>query len=238
MDGSSIAANLTSVIKKIRAAEKTAGRLAGSVSLIAVSKTKPLQDIQAAVSAGQIHFGENYVQEALEKTQAMSEMKVKCAWHFIGHLQTNKAKQVVGVFDFIHSVDRAALLEILQKEASKKSVRQKILLEVNLGGEQSKSGISPDKVLEILQVAVDRTALEVCGLMALPPLGDERESRQYFATLRELLKQGQTWLEKNRPHAASSFVELSMGTSHDYEWAVLEGATMVRVGTEIFGSRS
>lgn len=138
----------------------------------------------------------------------------------------------------IHSVDRLSLLEVLHKEASKKNLRQKILLEVNLGGEQSKSGISPEDVLKILQVAVDMPSLEVCGLMALPPLGNEQESRAHFATLRGLLKQGQTWLQQNRPHAASSFVELSMGTSHDYEWAVLEGATMVRVGTEIFGSRS
>lgn len=223
MVGTSVEKNLERVRERIREACERAGRSAVEVRLVAVSKGQPVEKIQQALLSKQKLFGENYVQEALPKMKA-----VKADWHFIGALQSNKVKQAVGVFDLIHSVDRQSVLAEISKRAEQNNLRQNILLEVNLAGETSKSGVDWKSLETLVAEARRLPGVTLRGLMGMPPPGSPEDSRPYFRMLGEKLKE---WRDEN-------FCELSMGTSQDFEVAIEEGATLVRVGTEIFGPRS
>lgn len=226
----SIAENLKDVCHRIEQAAAKSGRSAGDVRLIAVSKTKPIVMIEEALRAGQKSFGENYVQEAVEKIVALPAAD----WHFIGSLQTNKVKQVVGRFSLIHSVDRVRLAEEISKAAVRMNVVQDILIEVNVGGEETKHGVALAELTEVVKVIRELSGVRVRGLMSLPPLtDDERVARGYFRSLRA----ARAALQKDFFPQEIYFTELSMGTSGDFELAIEEGATMVRIGTTIFGAR-
>lgn len=214
-----------------------------NAQLIAVTKTKPVLDIVAAWLSGQRAFGENYVQEAIEKKkkvavelQILSHDSPALKWHFIGHLQRNKVKPVVGEFDLIHSVDSLRLAEEISKAAEAKGVRQKILLELNSAGESSKTGIAPADYTEIAKRVGALNGIELCGLMALPPIwNSEEETRAHYQKIKEVFVGTRQTLA---PECRSSFVELSMGTTSDYKIALEFGATMIRIGTAIFGART
>ena len=222
-----IAQNLEEVRRCIAAAAHRARRDPAQVRLVAVSKTVPVELIKEAVVAGQRLFGENYLQEAQGKIAALGEA---ATWHFIGHLQSNKAKGAVGLFDLIHGVDRLKLAVALEAAAAQIGKVQDLLIQVNLAGEASKSGAAPAAVPGLLREISRLPHLRVMGLMTMPPFLDPEAVRPYFRALREL-----------RDHLQDSsglpLPELSMGMSGDYEVAVEEGATLVRVGTAIFGSR-
>jgi PLP dependent protein len=227
---SRIAENLAAVRSRLEAAARRAGRDPGEVRLVAVSKTVPLARIKEAVAAGQRLFGENYLQEAQPKIAALGE---EARWHFIGGLQTKKAKGAAGLFDLIHSVDRLKLAQALEQAAAKLGRVQDILIQVNLAGEASKSGAAPEDAAALLAEISRFAHLRVTGLMTMPPwFADPEEVRPYFRALREL---------RNRLRdlhiAANSLPELSMGMTGDFEVAVEEGATLVRVGAAIFGER-
>ena len=232
MAGESIENNLRLVREKIAQAASRAGRALASVQLIAVSKTKPAAAIEAAMRAGQKSFGENYVQEALEKITAFPSAD----WHFIGSLQSNKVKQIVGKVSLIHSVDRRKLVDEIAKVAEQNGLVQDVLIEIHIGGEESKQGLALEEAPALLEHIQTLKSLRVRGLMALPPLTeDESTARRSFGVLRESLAKWhrEIFSRENGQH----FTELSMGTSSDFEWAILEGATLVRVGTTIFGAR-
>jgi pyridoxal phosphate enzyme (YggS family) len=231
MAGMSIAENLKQVLNVIEKATLQAGRPEKSVRLIAVSKTKPLNLIGEAVSAGQMAFGENYVQEAVEKVEKLPTLE----WHMIGSLQSNKAKQVIGPFQLIHSVDRPKLAVELNRAASAVNHVQDILMQVQIGDEATKHGVNLEQGAEFIEQILKLRNLRLCGVMALPPLSDDEVvSRRNFAQLSAAF---QNW-QRQLGHSENQFRELSMGTSSDYQWAILEGATMVRVGTAIFGHRN
>lgn len=224
--------NLQNVKEKMANACARAGRSVDSVRLVAVSKTKPIELIREAFNAGQTVFGENYVQEAVDKISQIPSAE----WHFVGTLQSNKAKQVVGSFKLVHSVDRLKLAFSLDAAARDQGVIQPILLQIHIGDEATKHGFSFDELPGVLTEIGAMKNVAVHGLMALPPLEEnEASARMNFSKLREALEKSLTILpvEKQR-----NFRELSMGTSSDYEAAILEGATLVRVGTDIFGARS
>lgn len=224
----SVGANCLEIFARIRASERQAGRMAGEVKLIAVSKTKPLEMIDEAVAAGALEFGENYVQEAIVKVAERPEL----IWHFIGGIQTNKAKDVVGKFALLHSVDREKLARELDKAAAALEIVQDVLIQVRIGDEDTKHGVPPEDTCAFVRSFHQFRNLRVRGLMSLPPLTDnEQRSRGYFAQVRELAN-----LVKREP-PSDAFDVLSMGTTGDFEWAILEGATHVRVGTAIFGRR-
>jgi pyridoxal phosphate enzyme (YggS family) len=231
--GSQIQQNLESIRERIATAEKKVRRKAHSVSLIAVSKTKSAGAVNEAIEAGARSFGENYVQEALKKIEQVGFEK-KIQWHFIGNLQSNKSKQVVGHFETIQSVDRLELALALNKAALEKAIHQKILVQIKLGGEITKGGILPEESPRFFEDLSKLKHLRIEGLMSLPPIGtDPSISRKYFSQLFE-------YREKWQRHISSecgTFTQLSMGTTHDFEVAIEEGATMVRVGTAIFGAR-
>jgi hypothetical protein len=183
------------------------------------------------VAAGITILGENYVQEALGKIEALADMKV--SWHFIGHLQTNKAKAVAPHFDCVHTVDRERLAVELDRQAKKLGKPLSVLIEVELGGEESKSGVSPERLPALFGAISSLDGLQVRGLMALPPFFDDPEAaRPYFKQLRELLDR-----LRNASPEPERLTELSMGMSNDFEVAIEEGATIVRVGTALFGAR-
>jgi pyridoxal phosphate enzyme (YggS family) len=199
--------------------------------LIAVSKTFPSEAVREAARAGQIDFGENRVQEGLDKIAATTDLSL--TWHLIGHLQTNKARKAAAAFQWIHSVDSLALLQKLDAGARDAGTRPQILLQVDLAGEATKFGIPADALSELAQAAVEATAVQLRGLMIIPPAVDNPEdARPWFAGLRAVRD---ALVADGIP--ASSLTELSMGMSHDFEVAIDEGATMVRVGTAIFGGR-
>jgi PLP dependent protein len=224
-----IARNLAEVKKHIAAAASRAGRAPGEVRLIAVSKTVDLERLRQAVAAGQRLFGENYLQEARAK-MAASEPGLE--WHFVGHLQTKKAGAAVALFHLIHSVDRLKLAHALNAAAASKGTVQRILLQVNQAGEESKSGAPPEAVPDLLRELARLPHLRVMGLMTMPPwLADPEAVRPYFRALRALR-------DRLQEATGLSLPELSMGMSGDYEVAVEEGATLVRVGTAIFGGRT
>jgi pyridoxal phosphate enzyme (YggS family) len=227
----SLVDNLRDVNEAIANAARASGRTANDVRLIAVSKTKPLSLIEEAFRAGQKSFGENYVQEAVEKAKALPAAD----WHFIGSLQTNKVKQVVGEFSLIHSVDRLKLAREISKAGEKAEVVQDILLQIHVGEEETKGGVDLEGAPKLIEEILGMKNLRLRGIMSLPPLtDDEKISRGYFSLLRESFTK---WQSQFRGPEFSLFNELSMGTSSDFEWAILEGATMVRVGTMIFGAR-
>jgi pyridoxal phosphate enzyme (YggS family) len=212
-------------------AARRAGRQPDDVRLIAVSKTCPIDDVRAAAAAGQLDFGENRVQEALQKIGAAPDLPVR--WHLIGHLQSNKARKAAVPFACIHSVDRPDLLDALDRAAADAGAAPDILVQVDLAGEPTKHGAAVDAVRCLVERAAGCGAVRLAGLMLLPPWFDDPEDvRPYFRSLREL---------RDRLRAdgvpAALLRELSMGMSHDFEVAIEEGATLVRVGTAIFGTR-
>ena len=227
----SIADRLTEVRARIAAAARSAGRDPSSVRLIAVSKTVPLDLIREAWHAGQRDFGENRVQEGLQKIATSADLEIR--WHLLGHLQTNKARKAAAAFATLQSVDSVALLQKLDQAAGEAGTRPELLIQVDLAGETTKVGAAPGDVPRLLEAASGLTAAQVVGLMALPPAPDTPEdARPWFRRLRGLRDE---WRAAGVPD--SMLRELSMGMSGDFEVAIQEGATMVRVGTSIFGSR-
>jgi hypothetical protein len=216
----------TIVQARVGAAAYKAGRDATSIQLVLASKTQPSEAIRAAANAGARDFGENYVQEAIAKRAELSDL-TDLRWHLIGHLQTNKVKVAASAFALIHSVDSVRLAEALAR--AQPSPRVRALIEVNLGGEASKTGVAPEGVAAILDAARDK--VEIDGLMTIPPPAASAEAaRPYFARLRELRDR----LARQSGYALS---ELSMGMTDDFEVAVEEGATIVRIGRAVFGER-
>lgn len=222
-----IALNLAEVNRRIQAAALRAGRNPALVRLVAVSKTVPPERLQEAVAAGQRLFGENYLQEARGK---IATLTAGVSWHFIGHLQSNKAKGAVELFELIHGVDRLKLARALNAAAASLDKVQEILLQINLAGETSKSGAAPEAAAALLKEIMHLPHLRVLGLMTMPPFLSPEAVRPCFRALRELRDQLQDLGGQPLP-------ELSMGMSGDYEVAIEEGATLVRVGTAIFGGR-
>ena len=228
---SSIAQNFLQINNRIRTACARVGRDTAGVTLIGVTKMVPLERIREGVEAGIRFLGENYVQEASKKVQALSDLPV--SWHFIGHLQSNKVKVVLEAFDLIHSVDRESLAQELDRQAHKRGKRIPVLLQVNTGQEESKSGLPPAELLPFFERLSAWDGLDVRGLMALPPYYDDPEEvRPHFRTMRELLDR-----LRERTANPERLSELSMGMSHDFEVAIEEGATMIRIGTALFGTR-
>jgi len=198
---------------------------------VAATKTVPVERIREAIAAGLRFAGENRVQEALPKIEALQGEQIR--WHFIGQLQRRKVRDVVGVFDLIHSVDSLELASEIDRRAEAAGCRQDVLLEVNVAGETTKAGFHPDRLKEILPRVCGLRHLDVKGLMTIPPAVDKPErARPYFRRLRELAQQ-----LSGQGLQTVSFGELSMGMSNDYVVAIEEGATMVRLGTAIFGTR-
>ncbi len=224
-------ANIARVRERIAAACHRSGRRAEDVKLVAVSKTVPPDRIRQAYQAGLRDFGENRVQEAEEKRPALSDLTV--TWHLIGHLQTNKAKPARDLFHWVHSVDSLRLATKLDKSAVCSGERLQVLLEVNLGDEPSKSGARENEVLLLAEQIGQLETLELRGLMTIPPFLEEPEHvRPFFRRLRDLAGKIES---AHLPGV--SMQDLSMGMSHDFEVAIEEGATIVRVGTAIFGVR-
>ena len=222
---------LEKVRERIRQAAESSNRDADSVRLVAVSKTVAADIVREAIEAGVTVLGENYVQEARDKFKALVQYPV--SWHFIGHLQSNKAKYAVRLFDLIHSVDSLKLARELDKQAAKVDKVQQILVQVNISGEDTKSGISADEAPGLIAEIGRLKNIDVKGLMTMPPYFYQPEKvRPFFAALRQL---------RDRIKAQSlpnvSLEELSMGMTGDFEVAIKEGATLVRIGTAIFGER-
>lgn len=218
-----IQANIQRVQETVARACRRAGRSPDEVLLIAVSKTVDLERIRAAVAAGAKALGENRVQEARDKVEALGH---PVPWHLIGSLQTNKARDAVKVFDWIHSVDRLDLAKEIDRRARAAGRTVRALLQVNLGDEPQKGGAAPGEIKPLLDAIAGLANLRVHGLMAIPPAVENPEAaRPYFRQLREL-------------RDALGLEHLSMGMSADYEVAIEEGATMIRVGTSIFGART
>ncbi|MCJ2166065.1 MULTISPECIES: YggS family pyridoxal phosphate-dependent enzyme [unclassified Pseudodesulfovibrio] len=206
-----------------------AGRDPEEVTLVAVSKLHPASDIRALAETGQTEFGENYVQEALGKQEELTDLEVN--WHFIGGLQSNKAKFVAGNFELVHSVDSRNLAQALHKKAAGLNVVQDILIQVNISGEAQKSGISEENLHQLADEIMGMHGVHLVGLMTMPPFFDDPErARPVFSRLRELKDGLEKQLGTKLPH-------LSMGMTGDFVPAVLEGATLVRIGTRIFGVR-
>ena len=224
-----LTANLEAIRLRIRAACERAGRDPNSVTLLAVTKTHPPETVREAVEAGQLFFGENKVQEAKAK---IPQCPGKARWHFIGHLQSNKCRDAVELFEMIESVDSLELAQEINKRAEQASKRMPVLLEVNVAGEGSKFGYKPEQLLADLEALNSLSRIEIHGLMAVPPWTPVAEnSRPYFCKLRDLKQRAEAALGAPLPH-------LSMGMSGDFEVAIEEGATIVRVGTALFGPRT
>ncbi len=223
-------AECTQQVKEALAeAARTAGRKTEDVSLVAVSKLHPASDIRALAETGQVDFGENYVQEAVGKQEELADLDVR--WHFIGGLQSNKAKFVAGNFALVHSVDSRKLANTLSNKALARDAVQDILLQVNIAGEEQKSGISVENLPELADAVMEMDGVRLRGLMTMPPFFDEPErARPVFARLRQLRDELEGQLGISLPH-------LSMGMTGDFVPAVEEGATLVRIGTRIFGAR-
>lgn len=219
---------LQAIHERIAAAARRVGREPDEVILVGASKTVPAGKLRDYLAAGLLHNGENYVQEGVAKREALRPQFPGVQWHLIGGLQSNKAREVVAHFDYVHSVDRVSLADALDKAARAKGKIQQILLQVKLGGEATKSGCEAGELEALVAHCRNRENLKIRGLMSLPPFCEEpEEARSYFRELRRLrnyFAAGQAW-------------HLSMGMSHDFEVAVEEGATMVRIGSSLFGRR-
>ena len=226
-----VAENYRDVEERVRRACERSGRSRSDVTLIAVSKTKPVSMIREAMEAGADVFGENKVQELCEKYE---ELPKELHWHMIGHLQRNKVKYVVDKAELIHSVDSLRLAEEISKEAGKKKIQAKILIEVNVAEEESKFGICMDETEDLIRSAAALPNICICGLMTIAPyVADPEENRPIFRSLRKLAVDIKI---KNIDNVHMDV--LSMGMTGDYQVAIEEGATMVRVGTGIFGDRN
>jgi len=228
----SVAVRLADVRARIDAAARGAGRDPSSIRLVAVSKTFPIAAVREACAAGHRDFGENRVQEALDKIAESPDLDLR--WHLLGHLQTNKARKAAPAFAMIQSLDSVELLRKLDAAAAESGRSPELLVQVDLAGEATKYGARPDEVPPIFEAASRCTAARVVGVMTLPPVPDTPEdARPWFRRLQELRQQ---WLAGGVPPAMLR--DVSMGMSGDFEVAVQEGATIVRVGTAIFGSRA
>lgn len=226
-----IGRRLDAVRTRIHAAAARAGRDAASVRLVAVSKTYPAECVLAAVAHGQVDFGENKVQEGLQKIAGTADNSIR--WHIIGHLQSNKARKAGEAFHWVHAIDGAALLRKVDEGAAGAGRRVKALVQVDLAGEATKFGARPDELPAIFAAAADLQAVDLVGLMLLPPaVEDPDDARPWF---RRLVALRDELAASGVP--ASRLAELSMGMSHDFEVAIEEGATIVRVGSAIFGER-
>jgi pyridoxal phosphate enzyme (YggS family) len=221
--------NLSQVRERMERAATRTGRDPGEIRLIAVSKTVPVERINEAIAAGATTFGENYVQEARHKIEEIGRPGIH--WHFIGHLQTNKAKYAVRLFDLIHSVDSIKVAQALDTRAAAEGKVMDCLIETNISQEESKFGITSEYTLTLAQEMTQLKNISLKGLMTMPPYFDDPESsRPYFIALRQL--------KETIEREGIPLPELSMGMTTDFEVAIEEGATMVRVGRAIFGERS
>jgi PLP dependent protein len=229
MNAAEIAHNLEQVCSKILEAARKSGRAPDDIQLVAVSKTHQAEKVRVAFDAGQQIFGESRVQEARAK---ISLLPSAVRWHFVGRLQKNKIRHALPLFELFHSVDSLAVAETMNRIAEEEGLHPRVLLEVNLAGEGSKIGFSPDSLRAQFEAIHSLGRLTIEGLMTIPPLAAEaEESRKHFAALREL----RDWLERE---FQIQLPQLSMGMSHDFLIAIEEGATLVRVGTAIFGPRT
>jgi PLP dependent protein len=227
-----IATNLQSVRSRLDAAARRASRDPSTIRLIAVSKTFSADHVRAAYAASQADFGENKVQEGLQKIGDTADIKIR--WHLIGHLQSNKARKAAGAFACIHSVDSVELLRKLDTAAADAGAAPELLVQVDLAREETKFGAAADEARRIIDAGLTLRAARLTGLMLIPPWNEDQEqTRPWFVRLRDLRD---SWLAEGVP--PSSLAQLSMGMSHDFEAAVEEGATMIRVGTAIFGTRT
>lgn len=228
---SDIKQNLAFIKEQVSKTAIDCGRNPDDIILIAVTKRKTVNDIQQAIQGGTRHFGENYIQEAMEKIDTFGKDTV--CWHFIGHLQSNKARFAVNYFDYIHTVDTLKLAKEISRQAEKIHKIQKIFLQVNIGLEDTKSGTAPEKIIELARQVSVLDNLSIEGLMAMPPYFEDPENvRIYFTKMHRIKKQIHELHLKNTP-----MTHLSMGMSNDFAVAIQEGSTMVRVGTSIFGGR-
>jgi len=226
---SAIAENLDRVREQIASAAANSGRSANDVELVAISKTHPIETVREAIEAGQTLFGESRVQEARAK---IPDLPSNIRWHFVGHLQKNKVRQALPLFEMIHSVDSLALGQDMNRIAEDEGLFPRVLLEVNVAGEGSKFGFAPDQLRQQIGALLALPRLSIEGLMCIPPLAAESEdSRKFFVEVRELRDS----LEKE---FSLKLPQLSMGMTQDFLIGIEEGATLVRVGTAIFGQRS
>ena len=244
-DSKPLQAALKQIRERIAQTCQRAGRQADSVLLIAVSKTFPAEAVVQAANAGQRHFGENYLQEAVGKIARVKEMAPALSdgdvdansliWHFIGPLQSNKTRAVAEHFDWVHSIEREKVARRLSEQRPAQLPPLNVCIQVNVSGEQTKSGVTPEEALPLAAVIAGLPNLRLRGLMSIPEATDDVSlQRQRFARLRSLLQQ----LNQVRTASQPALDTLSMGMSADMEAAILEGATMVRIGTAIFGSRT
>ena len=223
-----VADNLARVHEQIAQAAAKSGRAADEIELVAITKTHPAEKVREAIEAGQTLFGESRVQEARAK---IPDLPSNIRWHFVGHLQKNKIRHALPLFELIHGVDSLALAQEVNRIAEEEGTHPRVLVEVNVAGEGSKFGFSPDKLRDQMEELLALPRLSVEGLMTIPPFADEAEaSRRYFVQLRELRDRLQSDLQVD-------LAQLSMGMTQDFPIAVEEGATLVRVGTAIFGER-
>lgn len=227
----SVAENLSLVTERIVAACSRVDRDPSEVKLVGITKMVSADRIREAIEAGLKIFGENYVKEALKKQEILSDENI--SWHFVGHLQTNKAKFVVSSFEYIHTVDRESLAYELDRQAHRLGTRINALIQVNTGYEKTKSGVRPEVLKEFFKSVTNYDGLRICGLMCLPPYFEDPEKvRPHFRLLRQMLNE----LKEIAP-IPENLSELSMGMSHDFDVAIEEGATLIRVGTALFGER-
>ena len=227
----SIAENIADIRRRIDAAAERSGRAASSISLLAVSKTFSADHVRAAMAAGHVDFGENKVQEGLSKAEVIGANPPN--WHLIGHLQSNKAKKAAAVFSAIHSIDSVDLVRRIDAAAADAGTAPDLYIQADLAGEATKFGANPTEIPAIVEFALACRAAKLRGLMVVPPWSDNPEDvRPWFRQLRELRDR---LVQGGAPEA--SLAGLSMGMSHDFEAAIEEGSTMVRVGTAIFGKR-
>jgi pyridoxal phosphate enzyme (YggS family) len=230
LDPVALRSRLADIRSRIERAAGRAGRDPSSIRLVAVSKTFPADDVRALAAAGQIDFGENKVQEALQKMDQTSDLPVR--WHLVGHLQSNKAKKAAR-FDVTHSIDSPSLLQKIDESVHAAGRRMDLLIQVDLAGEATKHGAREDELPAIFDAGVAARATRLVGLMLLPPAVDEPDAvRPYFRRLRDVRDR-----LLSRGVDETMLGELSMGMSHDFEVAIEEGATLVRVGTALFGGR-
>ena len=225
--------NIRNIRERIRRACELSGRNENEIKIVAVSKTFPPDFIKFAYEGGIKDFGENYVQEALKKINELKELKI--TWHFIGHLQKNKAKFIPSNFEYLHSLDSIELLRELEKRCSIAQKEIKAFVEINIGKEQTKKGIMPENVFEFFEKAIELGPkyVKICGLMTIPPPPkDKEDSRKYFRKLMEIKEE---CIKKGIPE--NMLAEISAGTSDDFEVAIEEGATIVRIGRAIFFER-
>lgn len=224
-----IAQNIKSIQSLIRDAEQKYARQPNSVQLLAVSKTRPIEDVRAAFAENQSHFGENYLQDALTKIEAISEPAIK--WHFIGPIQSNKTRQIAQNFNWVHTIDRLKIAQRLSEQRAPKQTPLNICIQVNTSGESSKSGVSIEDTIELAKQISRLPQLHLRGLMTIPAsINDFEQQRQPFRLLRELKDEIQS--------QGIELDTLSMGMSNDMEAAIAEGSTIVRIGTAIFGARN